>query len=177
MRLALVHHRWLPNDFAREILADQEAALDSALDSGLKCNIHITEDKSGLFEYPGIRAVWDVAQHHDVVGYFHTKGVSHPDNRAVQDWRKYMEHFLFQGPSDKVLQNRADTCGVNFHTTPWPHYSGNFWWARSDYIRTCLEPQPSKDRMVWEKWIGTGRNHRPDNLHESHVNHYERRYP
>ena len=27
-----------------------------------------------------------------------------------------------------------DVCGVNWHDWPYPHFSGNFWWANSEYV-------------------------------------------
>ena len=35
------------------------------------------------------------------------------------------------------------------------HFSGNFWWARSDYLARL--PEPSGDRFDAEIWIGLGR--------------------
>ena len=49
-----------------------------------------------------------------------------------------------------------------FGTVPWKHYSGNFWWARCDYISQLNSPFPDVmkrykmlNRMNCEKWIGT----------------------
>ena len=55
--------------------------------------------------------------------------------------------------------------GVNYCLDPWPHISGNFWWARGDYIKTLIHPtedqfpRDSRDfgpraRVNLEKWIG-----------------------
>jgi len=55
--------------------------------------------------------------------------------------------------------------GVNYCLDPWPHMSGNFWWARADYIATLQHPTKESfkrekedfgpiERMNFEKWVG-----------------------
>jgi hypothetical protein len=34
----------------------------------------------------------------------------------------------------------ANTCGPCGQNNPEPFYAGNFWWARSDYIRRLVSP-------------------------------------
>jgi len=85
------------------------------------------------------------------VMYFHTKGISHMCGvrdhysdrkvRAINSWR----HLMEWGCIDKWKENldRLDTyqvTGVNYCLDPWPHMSGNFWWARADYISTLQHP-------------------------------------
>lgn len=118
------------------------------------------------------------------VMYFHTKGISHLsgqsslcsipgiDNermfRAVNSWRHQMEWGVidqWKAALEKLIDNQV--VGVNYCITPWPHMSGNFWWATADYIRTLTHPTLDEyafdpndfgniNRMKYEKWIGTG---------------------
>jgi hypothetical protein len=63
----------------------------------------------------------------------------------VLDWRQFMEHALFEKPQsciDALLHQGAKVCGVNFRPDPLPHYQGNFWWARCDFVATLPEPMP-----------------------------------
>lgn len=85
--------------------------------------------------------------HHHVCGedkilYIHSKGVSvHccvPLERmlCVQDWRNMMLYFLvrhYRTCLEKL--DTHDTVGVNYHSDI-PHWSGNFWWIRGDYLLT-----------------------------------------
>jgi hypothetical protein len=57
-----------------------------------------------------------------------------------------MEAFLLDRPSlciRAIMNHGADTCGVNFYTIPYLHYSGNFWAASCDYI---VNLPPTKDQ-------------------------------
>lgn len=122
---------------------------------------------------------------YEKIGYIHTKGISflsgdrdHDPNRpgvrdssqdktliSINSWR----HFLECGCVDMWKRNvdildNYQTSGVNFSASPWPHYSGNFWWARSDYIKTLEDPIKRMNvkngwadrRLSFESWIGIG---------------------
>ena len=119
------------------------------------------------------------------VGYIHTKGISflsghrdHDPTRpgirdssqdktiiAINSWR----HFLEWGCIDMWKENvdkldQHHTSGVNYSPVPWPHYSGNFWWARSDYVKNLEHPIErmnkksgwADQRLSFESWIGIG---------------------
>jgi hypothetical protein len=84
-----------------------------------------------------------------------------------------------------------NTVGVDLWTTPVLHYSGKFWWARSEYIQELIEPNEYKDigkypnplnsgRRNQEFWIcSMGKNHRSVwnsgiNCFERHLHRYTR---
>jgi hypothetical protein len=69
--------------------------------------------------------------------YLHTKGVTTPNNRCIIDWRKYMTYFNVTKYFEclKAL-DQYDSCGVDFSEVPAKHFSGNFWWSNSNYIKT-----------------------------------------
>jgi hypothetical protein len=122
---------------------------------------------------------------YEKVGYIHTKGISflsgdrdHNPNKpgvrdssqdktliAINSWR----HFLEWGCVDMWKRNvdildNFQVSGVNYSASPWPHYSGNFWWSRSDYIKTLENPIErmnkksgwANQRLSFESWIGIG---------------------
>ena len=122
---------------------------------------------------------------YEKVGYIHTKGISflsgerdHDPHRpgvrdssqdktliAINSWR----HFLEWGCIDMWKKNvdaldEYQISGVNYSPSPWPHYSGNFWWARGDYVKSLENPiiRMNKrsgwadQRLSFESWIGTG---------------------
>jgi len=70
----------------------------------------------------------------DLFLYIHSKGVTKPENEAVQDWRWMMEYFLIKRWREclKALESHH-VVGCKFQGWPKPHFSGNFWWARADY--------------------------------------------
>ena len=74
-----------------------------------------------------------------------------------------------------------DVAGVNWHLQPFPHFSGNMWWATARYIRTLPRPCHTGGsrwaRYMAERWIGMNADVRVACLHQSLVNHYETFYP
>lgn len=121
--------------------------------------------------------------------YIHTKGVTTPDNVCIDDWRQYMTYFVINQYNKcfEVLDD-YDSCGVDLVSDPTIHYSGNFWWANSSYIKklpTIEEirfpktPPILSIRHNCEFWIGMG-NGKLKSLWNSNINVYERhihRYP
>lgn len=115
--------------------------------------------------------------------YLHTKGVSTPNNECIIDWRKYMTYFNVN-QHEKCLKSLKthNTCGVDLVTTPTTHYSGNFWWANSNYIKTLPKiseitsesyPRILSLRHNAEFWICMNKGSH-DSLWNSNINVYER---
>lgn len=120
---------------------------------------------------------------------YHTKGLSHrgKDTEIVaQQWSSYLDYWNIEQwriPYSLITRSEYETAGVNWHPN-WDrargipgHYSGNVWWARSDYIanRTVELKKPHKVGCVSqlggftarhdsELWIASG-NPRYANLH------------
>jgi hypothetical protein len=78
--------------------------------------------------------------------YFHTKGLSYvngPDEHrknCVMDWLKLLLHWnatKWLNASNQLMSN--DIYGCEYSNSPCHHFSGNFWWANSGYIRTLPE--------------------------------------
>lgn len=80
--------------------------------------------------------------------YIHTKGarwkIETREKKNADSWRKYMEYFIIHKWRDciKALKNH-DACGVEWTPSdalPKKIFSGNFWWANSNYIRSITKP-------------------------------------
>jgi hypothetical protein len=121
--------------------------------------------------------------------YLHTKGVTTPNNPCIVDWRKYMTYFnVNQYEKCFDTLEESDSCGVDLVYEPALHYSGNFWWANSSYIKklpTINEikfpktPPILSIRHNGEFWIGMA-NGKLKSLWNSNINVYERhlhKYP
>jgi hypothetical protein len=73
-----------------------------------------------------------------------------------------MEYFVLENwRSCVTCLEGHDTVGVQWTTVPRPHYSGNFWWADSRYLRRLPRPDElpeaaRRDRRGAEFWIGCG---------------------
>jgi hypothetical protein len=108
--------------------------------------------------------------------YMHTKGVTrinHKDEihsqglysyKNVNNWRNLMEHFCIEKWRDCILRiPNYDLVGCNYipnNVLPGipAHYSGGFWWAKSDFIKKLPNPNDfindKIDRFQAEFWIG-----------------------
>jgi hypothetical protein len=77
--------------------------------------------------------------------YVHTKGISYYSDdffdyhkrECVIDWIKLL--IFWNLIKWRIASNRLfthDVYGCEFTHNPTPHFSGNFWWANSQYIKT-----------------------------------------
>lgn len=118
---------------------DREQELNVPLLTDPKFDVFTTE-RIADYEFPTLAKVWQEAQSQEelfLCYYFHTKGASlaaTPLQAAADAWRKYMEYFNVEKWRDCAdILNEYETCGVELQSDD-SHYSGNFWWARSDYL-------------------------------------------
>lgn len=113
--------------------------------------------------------------------YTHLKGSSRTTDSS-HDWRKFLEFYNIDHWRKCVakLDEGYDTAGVNYTRAEngsfWEHYSGNFWWATSDYIKRLTPLHNPRvpfntdhssltgfryTDQTWyfdhEAWIGTGK--------------------
>lgn len=85
--------------------------------------------------------------------YFHSKGVSHKtDLDDIGIWRRMMMHVLCDPETPKSRLLEYDAVGMNYLVGPQPHFSGNFWWTKSSYVRT-LGAITSQEYLAPEMWI------------------------
>lgn len=122
--------------------------------------------------------IQEFAHHADreyYVLYMSNKGVTHPPNDGTNqtEWRHYMQYWNVEKWRECVahLDEGYDTCGASFlaHEQYSPFYAGNFFWARTSYLRRCkrlktpaennFQPQmghPYHHRYDLEYWHGSG---------------------
>jgi beta-1,4-mannosyl-glycoprotein beta-1,4-N-acetylglucosaminyltransferase len=135
-----------------------------------------------LYENPTLNKLKEFSEKNkdSHVLYLHTKGVSYKRTYdCINDWTNMMLHFLVEKYEDcfRALDGAYDTVGCNYNPEPMRHYSGNFWWAKTNYVSMLPaldEENPNK--MSPEFWLF---QNNPDacTLHSSGVNHYHQMYP
>jgi hypothetical protein len=92
--------------------------------------------------------------------YLHSKCTNSENNSCIVDWRRYMCYFNIKR-FDLCLNTLEDndTCGVDLVNYPSLHYSGNYWWANTNWINNLdsVESQPIiiSERHKCEFWIGS----------------------
>jgi len=126
-------------------------------------NIEAEFFKDNDCEFQSITKVWQLGQYNDCkVLYFHTKGVfndyvsvdgteiSDLKVKTVRDWRMLMEYFCIDKWDENLQRlDSVDMVGTNCTRNWW---WGNFWWARSSYLKT-LELPTKSSRWGYEAWV------------------------
>ena len=128
----------------------------------------------GQYEYPTM--AWmeeDARSGHDCdMLYFANVGVSHAIDREdyYPGWRHLCCHYcLVEWQRCLVeLELGNDCVSIEWQTDPCRHFSGSFWWARSEYLRTLPDLKTEgkqlgldmvrSPRHGTEFWIGMNEN-------------------
>jgi hypothetical protein len=117
-----------------------------------KVKIESYSDNNSEFEFLTLKILKKVSDKDNFYGfYIHTKGVSYQKNIGGKYWRDYMNYYNLACWRDAIghLKLGYDTYGVKLLSARMEpakklHYSGNFYWFRSDYAKT-LKPVESFD--------------------------------
>ena len=129
-----------------------------------KIEIMYTNEDRTLFEYPTLMALQKKCTEEDFIGfYFHTKGISWINNPTVykvgNSWRLMSEYFMFDRWKLAVhaIASGKDVYGTNYqeiNNGKKRIIGGNFWWFRSDYVKSLYELKVNKqNRNESELWI------------------------
>jgi len=111
------------------------------------------------YEYPTLQELYDRchAPEDCYVYYCHTKGVSYKSNQKSDIWRKWMLDYTIKDWKRCIKGlEKYNACGFTRHRSAF--FSGNYWWAKSIYIKTLPYIQSSIDRLEAERWIGKSSN-------------------
>ncbi len=102
-----------------------------------------------VYEIPTINKILEYSKSNSgKVIYLHTKGVT-GDTQPKRDWVDMMLYFIFKNPD----LGDFDIAGCNFKYLPKKHFSGNFWIAKTEYLKK-LNPIPiSECFMEAEFWL------------------------
>lgn len=143
-------------------------------------NIQYHSQNLHEYESPTLKILYDWTKKHQngCVMYFHTKGVSAPHNVNKKYWRWLMTEQVITKYHDNLKRlHIADALGVTWLNGRFPHFSGNFWMARCDWISILEDPiehqkkigmpniagNPWK-RMSAEFWLGSKPYHIVESL-------------
>ena len=111
--------------------------------------------------------------------YIHTKGSSIHFTDMINDWINLMTYVnIDRHETCLEYLKEYDCVGCNYDSIPEKHFSGNFWWSKTDYI--CkLDRIDQLIRHAAEFWLcgDNSRHPKVKSLHDSNINHYKVRYP
>jgi hypothetical protein len=121
---------------------------------------------TGLYEFFTLKILEYQSSISDFNGfYIHTKAVTWPNHEGGKYWRDYMNYYNIIKWRDCLdhLQRGYETCGVKLQSVRDApafkmHYSGNFFWFKSQYARTLtpISQLNLTNRLDAEMWIGSG---------------------
>lgn len=67
--------------------------------------------------------------------YMHHKGITRFGSPCIDQWRDFLDWAAIERWEECYAKlKHYDVVGPNWETIPWPHFSGNMWWATSDYL-------------------------------------------
>jgi hypothetical protein len=151
-------------------------------------------ENTQLYEIPAINLIKEFSENNldSYILYLHTKGVSYSNDYIQEnDWINYMLYFLVEKYENciSLLDMSYESLGCNYsndfdkevfsgcHSFPPSHYSGNFWWANTNHLKTLPKiPIENINKDDAEFWLFNN-NHKYLNLHNSNINHYKYYYP
>lgn len=139
---------------------DIEWLQKECIKNNLDKKIKILQTEKNNFEHESIKLVKEIGDNNDgFTLYFHTKGCGRIINDFKKNWDEAMTCAVINN-WDKCLEKLKfyNCVGLYFRKTPELkqfHFSGNFWWARNNYIKTLPKIEnPNKNRFYYEFWIG-----------------------
>lgn len=149
------------NIFVSCVGSDSELQnVNKLLEKYNKIKIQSHRENIEEYEFPALEMIQNASKSNDSFRcfYIHTKGVSWPDHEGGKHWRDYMNYYIIEKWKDNIdrLSSGYDTCGVKLISKGFPlHYSGNFWWANSEYIKKLkpVSDLDKKDRFSAEMWL------------------------
>jgi hypothetical protein len=128
----------------------------------------------GLCEYPTLTKLQEFSKKND--GYFlylTNHGVSHYNDEfreTARSWRELLSYYVINRHEDciKALDDNYDVSGPEWMKNPLPHFSGNWWWTKNEYLNTLVDVNFCKEMNIpmlgksfrhgAEMWIGTNPN-------------------
>lgn len=144
-------------DCAKEDGLHKAVETISSSRKGSKTVLECHDDVAETYEYHGIHKAWQIGRvlpdDNVVVGYFHSKGVTHAT--SLNDW--YHPTLTTMARFEQVseafnlfpwIEKAGETCGG----CGWVWY--NFWYARGSCLSELEEPRVTPPRHYYESWLG-----------------------
>lgn len=118
------------------------------------------------YEFATLKFLEHYLKNHDGdILYIHTKGASaieEPHKTASSNWRKYMNFYVIKCWRLCLIKlAQFDAVSISqWHDkqNQFRFFCGNFWWSKSEYLKTCRSVSKMDHNNRWdaEWWMGTG---------------------
>jgi hypothetical protein len=137
---------------------------------GEKFEVINCSNNNALYENPTINLIKDFSEKNpnSYILYLHTNHINYSkEGEKINDLLNYMLYFLVEKSQlcISILNNDYETVGCNYNKTVnemnmndpesyQSRYSGNFWWANSNYLRTLpLLSVENFEKMIPDFWL------------------------
>ncbi len=112
-------------------------------------NINIITTKENLYEKFAINNFKNsILEKNYYIYYFHTKGLKKNNDKLFNIYssrRKILNFYTLEKFNINIkLLEKYDAIGCSLSLYPLKHFSGNFWWSKSEYINTLKLPISNK---------------------------------
>lgn len=135
-----------------------------------KIHVHILEeitigDECDTFNY--LKKYVENFEHNKQIFYSHTKGVSQLNpyvRKNIDQWSKFMDYWCIYSWERCIAElKNHDTAGTLYYNDGKSnHYSGNFWWVNSDYLKSLPYITKELHQKInrGEYWISLNEKHK-----------------
>lgn len=146
-----------------DLIDDLKTAITKQL-SNTNVNYELTIETKNLFEYYGIKKVYDLAKAEPdkYYIYFHGKGMLNENGEMTKTGRIKTNLSLTRShlhPWENILnifKNNQNIVVASSFLGPRLGWF-NFWWASGKYLSTCKEPEIQiNNRWYYEGWLSSG---------------------
>jgi len=123
--------------------------------------IIITFNQKNNFEFDCLQKISEFCEGTSAyICYYHTKGVYSEgisDNIGVKSWRDFLNYFTITKWENNIEKLKDfDVVGVNYDFNDLHKdyvIGGNFFWTKSEYVKTLPFPKIEINRFEAERWI------------------------
>jgi hypothetical protein len=136
----------------------------------------IIATSENLYEKYAINNINTYLQGSYYLYYIHSKSVTHT-NKCYNDCRKLCDYFtIIKWENNLKLLSNFDCVGINLRIFPKMHFSGNYWWTKSEHIAKLLLPI-SNNYLAPEMFICSNNLTKYVSIHQSYTKHFNTEYP
>lgn len=165
-------NNFINNLFVAIIGNDEDRQIVKSMLSDFPYKVIYENVDGGCYEFPCLKYMKELStQDEFLCFYFHTKCSSYSWNKETRinfewkrihgmRWRNLMNYYVLYKwhIAVNVLKSGYDAYGILLRDNPYPHFSGNFWWATSSCVKNSREIDVDfvKDRYNAEFWVLSG---------------------
>jgi hypothetical protein len=137
--------------------------------------IQIIATSENLYEKFAINNYKNYLQGDYYLYYMHTKGISQ-NGKCFDDWKNLCDYFtIYKWRLSIELLIYYDCVGTNLKNFPKKHYSGNFWWSKSEHLNKLKNI--NNGYLSTEMYLLSYLKTNYVSLYQTYVNHGDTEYP